>query len=165
MEWLLAKAPGFANLTDEERSAIIDFSLLWTLFEARILNNAGSAANICAAIDAWEQAGMLDAAAFNPELEYFGQRYFANGAFTRHFDGLNLRQNDRTPLVRAVLDGTDTNPRNRIACVFIIILRYRNNLFHGLKWQYELADQQENFVTANSALIKALDRYGHLENG
>jgi hypothetical protein len=37
MQWLLAKAPGFGDLTGEERSAIVDFSLLWSLFEARIL--------------------------------------------------------------------------------------------------------------------------------
>lgn len=41
MQWLLARVPGFNNLSDEERSAIVDFSLLWSLFEARILANSG----------------------------------------------------------------------------------------------------------------------------
>ena len=43
-----------------------------------------------------------------------------------------------------------------------IIYRYRNNLFHGVKWGYELADQLHNFTHANNALMKALDRYGEL---
>jgi hypothetical protein len=36
MTWLLANAPGFENLVKKERSAIVDFCLLWSLFEARI---------------------------------------------------------------------------------------------------------------------------------
>jgi hypothetical protein len=36
MQWLLAKAPGFNDLSKEERSAIADFALLWSLFEARV---------------------------------------------------------------------------------------------------------------------------------
>lgn len=162
MEWLLAHAPGFDQLSTEERSAINDFALLWALFEARILNGAGSATAICSAVDAWAQAGTLDAGVFASELAYFRDRYFANGTFTYHFDHLHLRQNDRQPLVRAVLDGSDLDPRHETACIFIIILRFRNNLFHGVKWQYRLTGQRDNFLSANSALIKALERHGGL---
>ncbi len=165
MDWLLARAPGFAQLSDEERVAIGDFALLWTLYEARILSSAGNAASICTTVEAWWNSTRLDADAFQPELAYFRQRYFADETFTVHFDGLHLRQSDRPPLVRAVLDGSDNDPVRRVACVFIIILRYRNNLFHGVKWQYQLAGQRENFATANSALMKALDRYGDLDGG
>lgn len=165
MEWLLARAPGFARLRDNERAAIVDFALLWPLFEARILNTEGSAANICAAVAAWQQNPGFDAAMFDPELDYFRHRYVGVHGFTEHFDGLNLRGNDRAPLVRAVLDGQDTDPVHRVACVFIIVLRYRNNLFHGVKWQYRLADQHENFAMANRALMKALDHFGGLDHG
>ena len=165
MDWLLDQAPGFARLTNEERSAITDFALLWSLFEARILDNAASAAKIYAAAEAWRKADQLDADLFEPELANFRKRYFAGGEFTHHFNGLFLRPNDREPLVRAVLDGSDGEPVHRVACVFIIIMRYRNNLFHGMKWQYQLAGQHENFVTATRALIKALDRHGDLGHG
>lgn len=165
MTWLLASAPGFARLREDERAAIADFALLWPLFESRILNTAGSATSICAAVAAWQKKGDFDAATFDPELDYFRHRYVGPHGFTEHFDGLNLRLNDRAPLVRAVLDGHENDPANRVACVFIIILRFRNNLFHGVKWQYRLADQHENFATANSALMKALDLYGDLDHG
>jgi hypothetical protein len=46
----------------------------------------------------------------------------------------------------------------------IIVLRYRNNLFHGIKWQYKLFGQLDNFETANAILMKTLDRYGRLAN-
>lgn len=165
IDWLRAKAHGFANLSKEEVSAISDFSLLWALFEARLLNTNGSASSICDMVDRWQKDGTLDAPSFDPELGYFRQRYFANGAFTDHFDHLHLRKNDQETLVRAVIDGSGNDPRERVAAVLIITWRYRNNLFHGVKWQYELADQLGNFTAANAILMKVLDRHGALLGG
>jgi hypothetical protein len=61
MKWLLANAPGFENLVKKERSAIVDFCLLWSLFEARILDSAGSANRICSTVKSWYDAGQLQA--------------------------------------------------------------------------------------------------------
>lgn len=165
IDWLRAKAHGLNYLSNEEVSAISDFSLLWSLFEARILNTRGSAASICGVVDAWQRAETLDAPSLDPELAYFRRRYFGNGAFTDHFDHLHLRGNDQEPLVRAVIDGSNNDPRDRIAAVLIIIFRYRNNLFHGVKWQYDLADQLGNFTAANAVLMKVLDGHGALAEG
>jgi hypothetical protein len=162
VDWLRAKVPGFSNLSEDERSAIVDFSLLWSLFEARILDAAGSASRICAAVDSWQNAGTLQADAYDQELAYFRQRYFANNDFTYHFHNLHLRPNDREALVRAVIDGSNNDPQDRVAAILIIILRYRNNLFHGVKWQYKLAGQLNNFEKANSALMRALEQHGKL---
>lgn len=163
MQWLLARAPGFNALTAAERNAIVDFSLLWSLFEALILKNAGSANTIRAAVDGWYDKGILQADAYDPQLAYFRARYYANGSFTYHFDHLHLRRNDQIELVRSVIDGRNNDPCCRVVTVFVIVLRFRNNLFHGLKWQYELAGQLDNFTSANSALMTALDHHGQLQ--
>lgn len=163
MQWLMSKAPGFQELTDKDISAIVDFLLLWTLFEARILNNSGSAAKICAAVADWHGSGMLQAEDYKDELAYFRDRYFSDNTFTYNFDHLNLRAKDKAPLVRAVINGSDDNPRTCTAAIFIIIFRYRNNLFHGIKWQHGLAGERNNFINANAALMKALDQFGQLE--
>ena len=163
IDWLREKAHGFNHLSNAEVSAISDFSLLWSLFEARILNTDGSARAICGVVDAWQNAGILDAQFLDPELAYFRQRYFVKGAFTYHFDHLHLRKNDQEALVRAVTDGSSNDPRNRVAIALIIVFRYRNNLFHGVKWQYKLANQFGNFTAANDVLMKVLDRYGALD--
>ena len=52
LDWLKAMAPGLHQLSNEELSAISDFSLLWSVFEARILNTEGSASAICNAVEA-----------------------------------------------------------------------------------------------------------------
>ncbi|AZO34227.1 MAG: hypothetical protein EOS76_01240 [Mesorhizobium sp.] len=163
--WLRAKAHGFNHLSNEEVDAISDFSLLWALFESRLLNSEGSARAICDLVDGWQKDSTLDATSLDPELAYFRQRYFDSGAFTDHFGHLHVRRNDQEPLVLAVVDGSDNDPRNRVAAVLIIIFRYRNNLFHGVKWQYQLAGQVGNFATANAALMKTLDRHGALLEG
>lgn len=162
IDWLRARAPGFQNLSLEEVGAISDFSLLWSLFEARILDRSASAGAICAKVESWRAAGTLAEESYDPQLSYFRQRYFAGGQFTHHFPGLLLRQNDQEALVRGVLSGVDNAPDACVSTVFIIVYRYRNNLFHGAKWQYEIAGQLENFQHANAALTMALDQHGGL---
>jgi hypothetical protein len=162
LAWLRANLPGFESLSDAERNAITDFSLLWSLFEARILNTRGNVASIRAAVEDWSKEGILDATALDEELAYFRDRYFANGQFTHYFDGLNLNDPAVVALVRAVIDGSDDGPTTRVAAILIIIYRYRNNLFHGVKWQYSLHGQLGNFTVANDALMKVLERHGAL---
>lgn len=163
--WLQARAPGFNHLCGEEIDAISDFSLLWSLFESRILNADGSARAICYAVDRWRDEGTLNAAMLETELAYFRARYFEGGAVTHHFGHLHLSANALRDMVLAVIDGSNNDDRDRVVAVLMIVFRYRNNLFHGVKWQYKLAGQLENFTNANSALMKVLDRHGALKEG
>ncbi|MEQ9448788.1 MAG: hypothetical protein RLN70_07735, partial [Rhodospirillaceae bacterium] len=146
----------------DERAAITDFSLLWSLFESRILETKGNVEKICEVVGKWQESGTLNADAFDRDVAYFRERYYFEGAFTYHFDDLNFRNSDRENLVRAVIDGSDNDPFSRMAAILIIIFRYRNNLFHGVKWQYELRGQFGNFATANIVLMKVLERHGRL---
>ena len=157
VEWLREYAPGFQELSDEERQAIIDFSFLWSLFEARSLNERGSASAIVNSASNWAASGHLTEDNFSRELAYFRERYVADGEFTRHFDHLNLRKNDEPDLVKRVLIREDVEPREIAAAVLIIVYRYRNNLFHGVKWSYALQGQFQNFSHANIALIQAIE--------
>lgn len=164
MDWLRERAPGFRDLSDEECSAITNFSLLWSLFEARILDSSGNAARICKTVDAWQDAGTLQADAYDSELTYFRRRYFVDGALNDHFHDLQLRRNDQPDLVRAVIDGTCNDPRDLVVTGLLIVLRLRNNLFHGVKWQDQLVGQLANFTNANCILIKALEQHGKLDS-
>jgi hypothetical protein len=162
MDWLIAHAPGFNMLSQEEQDAITDFSLLWGLFEARILDKNGSVRAICEAVQRWHDSRRLQPDLYDAELAYFKNRYHHRGHFTHHFDGLLLRRPDRSSMVKAVLDGTDADPCHRASTALIIVFRYRNNLFHGEKWEYALADQLGNFTNANQILMKTLECYGGL---
>jgi len=110
MQWLLARAPGFQVLPEDDRAAIFNFTFLWSLFEAQVMGNFARADRICAKADEWRDADMLDADQHDKELAYFRQRYFANGEFTHHFDHLHLRPTDQPHIVRSVLDGRNNAP-------------------------------------------------------
>jgi hypothetical protein len=162
VEWLRARLPAFAALGQDEQDAITSFSLLWGLFEARILDYAASVSSICAAVEKWSQAGTLHHEDYRDEVAYFRQRYVAAGKPTHHFEGLHLRDNDRKKLVLSVLLNPNSSGADQITACLIIVFRYRNNLFHGLKWQFELQGQLGNFTAANAILKKTLDRHGDL---
>jgi hypothetical protein len=160
MQWLLAKAPGFQALPEADRAAIFNFTFLWSLFEAQVMDNFARADLICAKADQWRAAGTLDADQYDAELAYFRERYFANGAFTHHFAHLHLRPADQPDLVRSVLDGTNNDPRDRLLTVLMIVWRFRNNLFHNEKWAYQLQGQLANFTRANAVLMRLLEQHG-----
>jgi hypothetical protein len=161
-DWLRARVRGFAQLEKPELDAISDFALLWGLFESRILNKRGNATAIRNAVNQWQAQGILDDTIIDDELAYFQQRYFDGQEFTHHYYGLLLRDSDHIPLVKRVLSGVEADTAARVSGALIVVLRYRNNLFHGEKWEDVLAGQLDNFTNANRILRKIVDRYGHL---
>ncbi|HEX8678690.1 MAG TPA: hypothetical protein VF683_01920, partial [Chthoniobacterales bacterium] len=55
------------------------------------------------------------------------------------------------------LSGARDGDADVLKTLLLIILRLRNNLFHGVKWQYLLYDQFENFTHANAVLMPAIE--------
>lgn len=160
--WLEARAPGYRDLPEPDRRAIFHFAFLWSLFEAQIMANFARADRIREKVDAWVAAGTVDADAYGAELAYFRDRYFADGSLTYHFSHLELRPSDHPDIVRAVIESANDDPRDRMLTLLMIVWRFRNNLFHGAKWAYQLRDQRDNFNQANGVLMRVLERHGQL---
>lgn len=157
IDWLCANAIGFNELADEERAAIMHFSLLWSFFEAETLHSNASANSIRNLVHKWENDGRLNIVSFAESLAYFRNRYFNQGVFAEYFQGLNLRRNDHPELISAVLKGENTNDTDAVSALLIIVFRLRNNLFHGVKWAYGIRGQLDNFTNASTVLMAALD--------
>lgn len=121
IDWLDRYAPGLQVLSPQERDAITHFSLLWTMFEARVLKTRASAKSIIETSRQWAGDGLLTVDTFGQELAYFRDRYVADGAFTHHFDHLHLRRNDAPILVKKVLNGEHAEPEEFAAAVLIIV--------------------------------------------
>lgn len=156
-EWLGRNAPGFNRLSVEEREAIKDFSLLWSLFEALVLDTHGSAEGIFAACAQLQKSGRLRIQALTGSIAYFQSRYFEGNSFTAAYDGLHLGKADRVQMVEAFLKGHTEDHVATVAAVLIIVYRFRNNLFHGRKWSYGLEGQLDNFNQANSVLMHVME--------
>lgn len=155
--WLEQHAPGFSGLSATERGLLMDFALLWSLFEGEVLNSAASVNTIEQAVQRWNQAGLLAPPTFAAAAEYFRERYYADGAFTYRFDHLHLERSGNPQVVRNVLSGQDSAPGSIASALLIIVYRYRNNLFHGAKWTYQLQEQEQNFSHANHVLMRAVE--------
>jgi len=138
------------------------FSLLWSFFEAEALNTSASANGILTLTHEWANTDRLHTQSFAESLAYFQSRYFQNGEPTEYFGGLNLRRNDNPALVSAVLKGENTNHADGVAVLLIIVLRLRNNLFHGVKWAYGIRGQLANFTNVNAALMTAIETHRNL---
>src|SRR4051794_15660805 len=103
--WLKRSAPGFAELSRQERQAIKDFSMLWSFFECSVLGANGNANEILRAVGSIEQQGKLTLEPFVDAIDYFRARYWDGANFTTAFEGLRLRPPDHRPLVESVIRG------------------------------------------------------------
>lgn len=157
ISWLEQHAPGFSGLSATERGLLMDFALLWSLFEGEVLNAAASVNAIEQLVQGWAQAGLLAPQTFAVEAAYFKDRYFADGTFTYRFDHLHLDRSGNPQVVRNVLSGQDSAPESIASALLIIVFRYRSNLFHGQKWAYQLQEQEQNFSHANNVLMRAVE--------
>jgi hypothetical protein len=157
--WLKQRASGFGDLSAQEKLAIMHFSFLWSFFEATALNTRASSRRIRKLVCGWAAQNRLDPVKFSKSLAYFKSRYLNGGEPTPHFQWLNLRKDDRA-LVEAVLSGENTDDAHCVAALLIVIYRLRNNLLHGVKWDYGIRDQLDNFTHANDAIMAALEIHG-----
>lgn len=148
-EWLRARAPGYQALRGEECDAVAGFLHFWALFEGRLLEERADPDKICELAARWREDSFVSSAPVRSALTYWRGRYFANGECNARFQSLRFRPNDREELVEAVMAGELGDAESVAAAVLLIIYRLRNNLVHGLKWQYGLADQEGNFRHAN----------------
>lgn len=157
--YLENKRMGYEELSDGERKAISNFALIWSLFEAQLLDESASARKILQRAQEWVNTQGIDDALIDGHLNYFKQRYVEGDGFGYRFDHLHLRVNDNEQLVQDVLLSNENAVENKLACCLIIILRFRNNYFHGIKWAYQFREQQESFERSCCLLTWCLDKY------
>lgn len=158
-EWLRSRQTGFGELKPEAVEQISQFSLLWTYFEAKVLETNATADKIVAVSNEIIANGAGQRDEVTASLLHFRERYVDGDVFNYHFSQLHFRRNDKQQLVSDVLLGTSEAAQDQLAAALLIVLRLRNNLFHGLKWAYELRDQQENFRLATELLVAACELY------
>lgn len=146
------------SFTENNIQSIKDFSLIWNLFEGKFFETSFS-------IDKLEKILIdtdIDIDCFLPYLEYFKNRYVnqEDNTINERFSFLHFRKKDREDFVTEVLlnnedilNYIDTNTQYKVVlAISIIVYRFRNNLFHGVKNIQHIDQQEDNFVTANGFL-------------
>lgn len=154
MDWLNRRLG--TTFSEMDLVNIKNFTLIWSFFEHAYFDSNFKIQKLQVLMNDFNT---FDLKIFQPQLNYFIDRYVQNGEFTSRFIRLNLRPRDKQELVEAVLLGNAQNPNDVIMAIIIIIFRFRNNLFHGLKDLGLMDQQSDNFKNANDFLIKFMDRY------
>ena len=155
LDWLVANF-GLQGLSKDELDALRDFTLAWALFEGRAMGTQGSQPRLAAAVDAMALPGAMPAY-FDEALAFWRNRYWENGAETDAFRALNFANNQYRTLAVNVLSGASADAVETVKALLLIAMRLRNNLFHGVKWQYRMEGQLDNFCHANAVLMQAID--------
>jgi hypothetical protein len=156
-DWLAGHAYGYSELGSSERQAIAHFALLWSFFELRVMNKNATVPSILAKVVDWTSLDVFNVETFVGPLNYFEQRYYRDGHFTQLFAGLNFKRNDHRILVERVLNGETRDVSDIVGALLLIVVRLRNNLFHGEKWEYGIREQEANFVNASQVLMLVMD--------
>ena len=159
LEWISDFLSLDRKLSGDEVENIRNFSLLWNLFEGLICNNYATVNAMENAVLNLQKRDKLEIDDYSNFLKYFANRYVENGETNHYFARLNFRHNDKRELVEPVLKGDETAPEKVLLSLLIIIYRYRNNLFHGIKSIYDLPNQIENFRNANQLLMVFMENW------
>jgi len=142
--------PAFGHLSDREKMAVVDFALLWSFFESRCLDNNANMGRIRYYVRHLPET--LGASQVVQDLaDYFKARYIENGGYSFRYQRLHLERSQNPEEVSRMLLGKGDSRETLAGCLGIIF-RFRNNLFHGEKWEYELQEQQDNFERSTALL-------------
>ena len=162
-EWLCNSQLGYAELTEEEKSAVAGFAIVWSVFEAKVMASLEASdkdsLNILRIGDYVENKAnhLQNIDSFHASLRYFKGRYITNGIPNSRFMKLRIPNRAQSDQVVAVLVGRETRALEILKALLFIVYRYRNNLFHGLKWAGQLRGQRDNFTHAVHVLTEILD--------
>ena len=164
-EWLSKNVPNFIDLPREAKAEIVSFSILWSFFERRVLDESASVLKIRQKIEEWEEHKLLQPNDFDNALSYFKKRYLDpnTGQPNDRFRNLLIRRDDAEDTVTGVLIGNKDEADAILAALLIIVYRYRSNFFHGMKSAYTFRDQGDNFRKANEILMKAMEIHTRLK--
>lgn len=153
--------PGYRQLKPIEKLVIQNFSLMWSLFESKLLNRNASLKMIYDIVSDWKENNTYREISINECFDYFQNRYITDGKINSTFSNLRFQRGKYTNKVIEILINGNQNYYDSIFAVLAIIYRLRNNFFHGEKWVYNFSGQFNNFNNSNLILIEILRIHFH----
>jgi hypothetical protein len=157
-EWIKENVDGCSYLKPETTELISDFTLMWSVFEASEGNDTELVQQIHNLSCRLAQDMPLDAV--DDLVDYWANRYIRCDKAKEHSRYLKFRDRRQRALVMETLANPDANLQQKLESCLLIVYRYRNNMFHGLKSILRMNGQKENFIHAISLLQRVLSHSG-----
>lgn len=139
------------SLNRDDISSVLDFVLIWNLFEDIVCDKNYNKNSICILID-------NNHTKFNEENFYYVFKYFQKRYIKKEnqvldkFKYLKIQDRQQEELILKVLKWEETSKSSIIKTIIYIIYRFRCNLFHWEKDILKLHYQNENYVIINKFL-------------
>jgi hypothetical protein len=158
--WFAQFTAGGAAIPADELQPVLEFTLVWNLFEKLVCERNAGLPRIRRHVDQSIDQNMINGADYHPFVEFFQERYedpseeflisvlLSSRRLPSRVDREDIR------LVKEVLVGNYSDANNVIYALLFIAYRIRNNLFHGEKAVETLHLQKELFETVNAFLSK-----------
>lgn len=137
--------------------AIQRFTLLFSLFEAKLLNCEGSQGNSGNYATDLLSSKLVDINHLNHVYGYFANRYAEIHGGGGNYQSLcGTRGGNMGNTVSTIINSPSPSDEQKLTACLFIAFRLRNNLFHGPKWLYTINDQVDNLNTASIILHSIL---------
>lgn len=163
-QWLNQYQIGYGDFDDEDRSALREFSLLWSIFETQALLGDMRIEAMISYVDEFakvaESAGKtLQVAPFIPHLTYFRNQFVDDKRSSTNelFDSLSFAKTEHRHLVSHALIKLNEETPELVKGLLIIVHSLRESLFRSLKWQRCSKKQRDDLYHASKVLMKATD--------
>lgn len=144
-----------AHIDQELVQEIIDFTLVFSLAEQKLMGGNGSIRDTHTYAATLSQQYGMNA---DVQFEYFHHRYITKQNADEYLDNLCPKKPRDRETVRIALMKANPSNAEKIEAVLNVCIRLRHNLFHGNKWAYEFRGQEKNLRAVTSLLSEYLNR-------
>jgi hypothetical protein len=151
------------EINEELLKPIYHFSLLWNLFEFTYFTDSMPLRLSRLKDLSIISANNVSDDILNSTFDFFKKRYFPNNEIADCFETLKLEDADYKFSKNAFLI-EDTNKEDKVKCTFLIIHRFRNNLFHGCKSPELLGLYEQPFQIINQFLMHFINNTSDQNN-
>lgn len=163
-QWLNQHQLGYVDLDGEDRTAMREFALLWSIFELQALFGDSRVEAMIGYVDEFANVAKTDckkllAAPFIPHLTYFREQFVDAERLSTNdlFESMQFQESDHKELVSHALIKLNDETPELIKALLIIVHRFRDGLFRGLKWYPCSKKQRDDLYHASKILMKAAD--------
>ncbi|PTB95697.1 hypothetical protein C9994_10635 [Marivirga lumbricoides] len=142
------------SLSEAEVTPIMEFTLLWNVFENRIFSTDFTIVKL----EDWINNNHLDLNPIHDNYLYFQSRYINPDDGIRRFNVLFPNNRNEKETIYSILISNNSSEKEKLYALGVIAYRLRNNLFHGNKTIEELPWQVVNFTQINQVLMFFLEQ-------
>ncbi|MFZ0545640.1 MAG: hypothetical protein WAM60_09390 [Candidatus Promineifilaceae bacterium] len=153
-DWAKRKIFGGSNADPHSWEELLAFPFIWGLFERKLCDkdaNLSTVRNLRGSVEPFLRSLELE-----NEWLYFRNRYTTEGIVNETFNRLWEREGGKC-FVKCVLEGSSPSNNEKAEALLIIVWRFRNQFYHGVKEFYYPKEQNENYEKVNKILRLLID--------